>query len=61
MVLLKRIVIFALGVFFVLLSTNMISMAFPPPSPEIDPGTVTSAVALVGGCLLVIAARRRKN
>jgi hypothetical protein len=36
-----------------------IPTAAPPAVPEIDPGSVTSALALVSGGLLIIAGRKR--
>jgi hypothetical protein len=35
--------------------------AFPHPTPEMDPGVATSAMALLGGGLAMIAGRRRNK
>jgi hypothetical protein len=35
--------------------------AFARPTPEMDPGVATSAIALLGGGLALIAGRKRKS
>jgi len=35
--------------------------SFPKPAPEMDPGIATSAMALLGGGLALIAGRKRNK
>jgi hypothetical protein len=53
------------GVGFALVFTAVSASAWafdrPRPAPEIDPGAATSAMALLGGGLAMIAGRRRNQ
>jgi hypothetical protein len=51
------------GVGFALVFTavSASAWAFPQPAPEMDPGAATSAMALLGGGLAMIAGRRRNK
>ncbi|MDE2507574.1 MAG: hypothetical protein KGM43_10205 [Planctomycetota bacterium] len=48
----------ALG--FALVVTALAAPASATISPEMDPGMAMSAMALVSGCMMLIAGRRRK-
>lgn len=37
------------------------AMAIPPDAPEIDPGSMASALTLLSGGLMVVFGRRRKS
>jgi hypothetical protein len=51
----------AAGLMLVLSSMAGIAQATPPiPTPEIDPGSMVSALTLLTGGLLVLNGRRRK-
>jgi hypothetical protein len=54
----------AIAVALLILGTATVSQAgicfIPPAVPEIDPATGASAVALIGGAILIIRARRKK-
>lgn len=45
----------------ILIAVGMSSLAMAAPVPEIDPGSGVSALALLGGALLVIRGRRRNR
>jgi hypothetical protein len=47
------------GMSLLLLSVSQLAIA-GPTVPEIDPSTGVSALALLGGALLVLRARRKK-
>jgi hypothetical protein len=47
----------ALGL--LLIGVCSVCTAQPPPTPEIDPASGVSAIALLAGAVLVIRARRR--
>jgi len=43
----------------ILAATAAIALAVSPDTPEIDPGSATSALALLAGAALIIRGRRR--
>ena len=47
------------GMFLLVVGMSGVVLAIPP-SPEIDPGSGVSALALLSGALLVIKSRRKK-
>jgi hypothetical protein len=47
------------GFALVFTAVSASAWAFPRPAPEMDPGVATSAMALLGGGLALIAGRRR--
>lgn len=49
-----------LGTMLLLVGVAGLALAQPVPTPEIDPGSAGTAVALLSGALLVIRARRKK-
>ena len=57
-----RLIRFTLGVGLVLAAFSTPAWANEPiPTPEIDPGMMTSALALLGGGLLLITNRSRRK
>jgi hypothetical protein len=50
-----------IGFALVLSAFSTSASAVPVPVPEIDPGLATSAMALLGGGLAMIAARSKRN
>jgi hypothetical protein len=48
------------GMSLLLLSVAQLAIAGPTALPEIDPSTGVSALALLGGALLVLRAGRKK-
>ncbi len=51
----------ALGFALVLTALSATALATRAQHPEIDPGLATSAMALLSGGLLIIAARRHRH
>ena len=47
------------GMILILLSLSGLAMAVVQAAPEIDPGSASSALALLTGALLVIRGRRK--
>ena len=50
----------AIGVLFVIAGTSVVAMAAGVTVPEINPASAVSALALLGGAVLVIRARLKK-
>ncbi len=51
----------ALGTFLLLIGVGINAFATAiPPVPEIDTGLAVSSIALLGGALLILRARRKK-
>ena len=49
-----------IGMIFLLAGVSTIAMASPVPSaPEIDPGSFSTALALIGGAWMVVRGRRK--
>ena len=48
------------GIMLVFLGLSALAIAAVPVAPEIDPGSASSALALLGGALLIIRGRRKK-
>ena len=48
-----------IGMALIMAATVAIALASPPDAPEIDPGSATSALALLAGAALIIRGRRR--
>jgi hypothetical protein len=53
-----------IAVALLILGTASVSMAgvcfIPPGVPEIDPATAASAIALIGGAVIIIRSRRKR-
>ena len=47
------------GMMLLLVGLSGLALATPVGAPEIDPGSAASAIALLGGALLVIRGRRK--
>jgi len=47
------------GIFLLLVGMSAAALATPSAVPEIDPGSVVSALALISGSLLLIKGRRK--
>jgi hypothetical protein len=48
-----------IGMALIMAATAAIALAAPGDTPEIDPGSATSALALLAGAALIIRGRRR--
>jgi len=49
------------GLILVLLGTSSAAWGLPPPAPEIDPGSMVSALALLTGSMFVLTDRLRRK
>jgi hypothetical protein len=49
-----------LGMFLLLVAVSGLALAQPVPSPEIDPGSAGSALALLSGAVLIFRSHRKK-
>jgi hypothetical protein len=47
------------GMVLIMIAAGAAAVALPPEAPEIDPGSVTSALALLAGAMMIIRGRRR--
>jgi hypothetical protein len=52
---------FGFALVFTAVSASAWAFGRPTPAPEMDPGAATSAMALLGGGLAMIAGRRRNK
>jgi hypothetical protein len=50
-----------LGGMMMLTAISGTALAIDPPAPEIDPGTITSAMTLLAGSVLLVTGRRFKK
>jgi hypothetical protein len=56
-----RVGMLVLGGAFVVTAMNSTALAITQPVPEIDPGTITSGLALFTGTVLLLTGRRWKS
>ena len=49
-----------IGMMLLVVGASAVALAQAAPTPEIDPKSLTSGLALLGGALLVIRASRKK-